>query len=1531
MVSRRSILVPAAAFALVVAAPGLAQAQPSSPFKLVDLASSYQGAVFPGSSADLYVEYEGSVYFFAAGDAGVGLWRTDGTRGGTSFVWAFSSIAEMAVANGLLFISGASNPLYGAELYVWDGAAVTMVKDLRTGAVDSSPGRFYVWTDRLMFAANPDGDGPVLHTSDGTPDGTVALGTYKDPQEFADFNSRVYFTAKVNQLPATETNLWSWSPLTGGQLVESRVVGNLAVLGTALYMTKRSGTTTAGRVEGELWRTDGTPGAAVQVSNLWDGGDAAVGEKTALGAEMLFVGCDPASGRNLYKTDGTTVTLVKDFLLPGDLVPPGGPEPGVPAPPANSCDPTNGPQQLTVINGKLYFEAEAAAFDDDDDPETPPVAAGLELWTSDGTATVLVADIDAGSEASEPYIHSSSCGRQACRAVVPEGFFFTARTRAAGRELYFCNTAGAAPVVSPVTNLDANVRDGVPGGRLLLSGGKLFFTGNDEDVNTEPWVLPSTPTLSLADVVVSEAEAGGVATVTVRLLAADPGATVTVDWATADLSAVSPGDYTAGFGTLTFPPGTDSQTLTVAISNDTLDSEGDEHFSIVLSNASGATIGTSPGRVTIRDDDGAVLTVTWMPPAPSGILTEGTGASFQVALTGAHGAVAVHYRTIAVTASNSDITRKVSDTTTDLEFAAGGTPQTRTLSIPTTGDARYEGAESFEVEIFAATGASIGTSRSAALITDNDAFPQANVNALTTVAEGDVFANFTVTLTNPSEDTVRLYWSTGPGEGSPADPGPDFRDASGLVVFRPGETTHPITVEVWEDTIDEPDEIYYVDLEVPTAEGAMVVLGRGDGRITDDDTGTLTIAGATVVEGDSGPVDAVLTLSLSVPYYRDFTVDYATSDVTATGGVDYATATSTISFPRGTTTRTVTVQALGDLIDEGSETFRVSLSNSTGPGYSATPGTVTITDDDTTVSVANASASEGNTGTTTMTVTVSTLEVYRADFSVDYTTLAGGAQPATPGVDYVETSGTVVIPQGSKSATFPVTVNSDLVDEPAETFLVRLSNSTGPLILNGEATGTINDNDTASLTIGAVSVPEGDGGPTDAVFTVAINTPYYVDFTVGWATEAGATNPATEGVDYLAGSGTLTFPAGTTSQTLAVSVLGDTLDEANETFRVRLSNTTGPAISGGGLAVGTITDDDVLSIDIADVEVVEGDSGPTPATFTVTLSGDHAQVVTVRAATSGGGPTPPAATAGTDYTTLASTTLTFDPGVLSQQVSVSVIGDTVVEASNESFGLTLSNPTGGAILARTKALGVILDDDSSRTVSMSPLSVAVAEPLSGTVTATFTVTLNADAGRTITVDYATANGTAAAGSDYTSTSGTLSFEPGDRTKTIDVEVLADALVEASETFTVTLSSPTNATIAAGAGTATATIADSLSQIAMGFYTVAPCRLVDTRSPVPSPLVAGAPRTFAVAGSCGIPATARAVSYNVTVTSASASGNVRMFPGGTPPPTTSAVNFRAGQTRANNGIVALGTNGDVGVLLAPAGTTHVIIDVNGYME
>ena len=117
-----------------------------------------------------------------------------------------------------------------------------------------------------------------------------------------------------------------------------------------------------------------------------------------------------------------------------------------------------------------------------------------------------------------------------------------------------------------------------------------------------------------------------------------------------------------------------------------------------------------------------------------------------------------------------------------------------------------------------------------------------------------------------------------------------------------------------------------------------------------------------------------------------------------------------------------------------------------------------------------------------------------------------------------------------------------------------------------------------------------------------------------------------------------------------------------------------------------------------------------------------------------------------------------------------------------------------------------------------------------------------------------------------------------------------------------------------------------------FFTVAPCRVLDTRAAAGPALAAGTSRSFEIAGACGVPAIARAVSANVTVTQPTAMGDLRLYPAGTPRPAVSTINYRPGQTRANNFVLSLGSAGDLAVRCDQAsGTVHLILDVFGYFE
>jgi uncharacterized repeat protein (TIGR01451 family) len=119
---------------------------------------------------------------------------------------------------------------------------------------------------------------------------------------------------------------------------------------------------------------------------------------------------------------------------------------------------------------------------------------------------------------------------------------------------------------------------------------------------------------------------------------------------------------------------------------------------------------------------------------------------------------------------------------------------------------------------------------------------------------------------------------------------------------------------------------------------------------------------------------------------------------------------------------------------------------------------------------------------------------------------------------------------------------------------------------------------------------------------------------------------------------------------------------------------------------------------------------------------------------------------------------------------------------------------------------------------------------------------------------------------------------------------------------------------------------------LAFYTLPPCRVIDTRTSDPPSLTAADSRTFSLPGKCGVPSSAWAVSANVTVTQPTDRGNLRFFPGGTPAPLASAVNYAAGQTRANNAILPLSAAGQVSVRCSQSsGSVHLVVDVNGYFQ
>jgi Calx-beta domain len=319
---------------------------------------------------------------------------------------------------------------------------------------------------------------------------------------------------------------------------------------------------------------------------------------------------------------------------------------------------------------------------------------------------------------------------------------------------------------------------------------------------------------------------------------------------------------------------------------------------------------------------------------------------------------------------------------------------------------------------------------------------------------------------------------------------------------------------------------------------------------------------------------------------------------------------------------------------------------------------------------------------------------------------------------------------------------------------------------------------------------EGDAGQTAFSFTVSLDAPQPAPVTVDFAT---ADRTATAPSDYAATSGTLTFAPGETAETVTVQVNGDTTVEPNEAFNLNLANATGNATIADPQGFGTIVNDDQApsAIKVNDLRMAEGNAGQTAFAFTVSLDAPQPARVTVDFATADG-----TATAPGDYAA-SSGTLTFAAGETAKTVTVQVNGDTSVER-DETFNLNLANAAGNATIADATGVGTIVNDDQVITPPsrISINDVTMAEGDAGQSAFQFTVSLDAAQSAPVTVDFATADGTASAPRDYAASSGTLTFAPGETAKTVTVQVNGDTRKEPNETFNVNLANATgNATIA----------------------------------------------------------------------------------------------------------------------------------------
>ena len=701
--------------------------------------------------------------------------------------------------------------------------------------------------------------------------------------------------------------------------------------------------------------------------------------------------------------------------------------------------------------------------------------------------------------------------------------------------------------------------------------------------------------------------------------------TLTVHYTTANGTALAGQDYVAQSGILTFAPGVTQQNILVDIAGDAI-VEGDETFTVTLSDPSdGASILDGSATGTIVDDDASLSIAAANADAAEG--NAGTTAlTFTVTRIGETSRPATANWTVSGPAVDG------------ADFAGGTLPSgtvtlgigetSRTITLHVAGDTQFESDESFTVTLSdPGPGTSLGTASAMGVIRNDDSAP-ASLSIAATSADkpegqaGSTPFTFTVTRTGDRSGAASAHWAV----AGAAVTGADFTGGtlpSGTVIFAAEETSKIISINVAGDTVVEANEAFSVVLSSPSA-GVILDTASASGIIHNDDSSLSIVAThADRSEGDTGTTPFTFTVTRSGDLDGTASVHWAVdgSAVDATDFADGVLPSGTVSFAAGETSKIISIDVAGDSVVEANEAFSVVLSN---PSVGAILGTASasgiIHNDDSSLSIVatHADRSEGDTGTTPFTFTVTRSGDLDGTASVHWA-VDGSAVDATDFADGVLPSGTVSFAAGETSKIISIDVAGDSVVEANEDFSVVLSSPSADTSLGIASASGIIRNDDVSLSISAISADkfEEDLGATSFTFAVTRSGDLSGATSVDWAvsgtdvndsdfipfdellgsaglmsvtasiigsffrqipSEADASSPPFSLYGGVLPSGQVSFAAGESCKAVTVWVLGETLEEQDESFLVTLSHASEGAVIDTASAAGTIRNDDTTYV-----------------------------------------------------------------------------------------------------------------------------------------------------------------------------------------------------------------------------------------------------------------------------------------------------------------------------------------------------------------
>ena len=1018
-------------------------------------------------------------------------------------------------------------------------------------------------------------------------------------------------------------------------------------------------------------------------------------------------------------------------------------------------------------NGNISVSSGQGQIDDNDNP---PFIFLTNVSGNEGETFVFAVSLDVDSENAVDFDYNTVIPGAGSPATA--GVDYSAQT-VSGAQI----PAGSLTSMINITVAADNVYEStevfgitITSTTATLPGGKLGAIGFITNTN-------SVPDLFTADAAPVTEGATSQFVVTLSHLADSD---ITFNWSTVDGTATDEltdtDYYRANALTATISALEDTITLSVDTNDDAVAAEGTENFRITLSGGSAnVSIVDGHGQGDINDNEGAInIFIT------GDAQDEGTDLVFTVSIDQVSGFnVTYGFNSFDGTALIADGDYTVASGSGTL--VAGATNQTITL---TTGvDSKYETNETLTVSLSNVVGAVVnvvGTDDLATGTINNEDLPP-NIFIDDDVENEGIINPFTMTLSQVSGIDVVFQYDPYPGQAIAAD---YTFPSSRQVTILPGALT-VAPAQSWmgvSDSLDEFNETFLVSL-TPIS-GISIVGSDLEATFTINDVDsapTIYIADISLTEPDT--VDFVVSLSevSGKPIWFDYqSVDTGSASGGGTDFGDISVAATTI--PAGQLNITLSgVNAVDDLISEGTETYLITLSNINNAGDGKNGATVAINDDEALpyLVVYGDSQLEG----ISLEFLVSLSGLSAGDVGFDFETFDNLAEMAS---DYSSVTVTSTISAGALQVTISVNTSVDAYYEFDETFTVTISAPTGAAtILTNSAVGTItNDDPLPGLFVADSNVNE----ETTGYFTVSLDAISSLNSVFSWQTYD--IFDAVEGTDYTASTGQGTITSGSLSVSIPVVALpADLLDEVNETFQVSLAIVT-LAQAGDLEATGTIIDNDgAPNLFVTDFSLNEGESGY----VTVSLSAVSGLDISFDVDSFDGSATQPA-----DYNQISALRVTIPASSVTVGFQVVTQQDSVPEYLEDVFGITISNISnagGGDVWGAV----TIVDDDPMPVISITEASGAEGSTL------LFHVTLDRVSGIETAFDWQSYDGSGAltvqalsGDSDYTPSSGSFTMVPGQVFYTVSVVTGEDTKYEADELFKVSLSNFFNVTLA-GAG------------------------------------------------------------------------------------------------------------------------------------